>query len=120
MLFCSPSLHAPKYGKSNLAGNFGYFGELDLQEVCDKRGVDLPTGNQARNGCYYELMKSSGVKGVGQNVRAPEYVRKAARAAFDYDGTEVMPTNHFDAYMGGDALNVGEIRAVIDLLVERG
>ena len=54
-----------------------------------------------------------------KNVRAPEYVRKAARAAFDYDGTEVMPTNHFDAYMGGDALNVGEIRAVIDLLVER-
>ena len=51
---------------------------------------------------------------------APEYVRKAARAAFDYDGTEVMPTNHFDAYMGGDTLNVGEIRAVIDLLVERG
>ena len=87
--------------------------------MCDKRGVDLPTGNQARNECYYQLMKSSGVTGVGQNVRAPEYVRKAARAAFDYAGTEVMPKNHFDAYMGGDALNVGEIRAVIDLLVER-
>ena len=88
--------------------------------MCYKHGVDLPTGNQARNGCYYELMKSSGVRGLGQNVPAPEYVRKAARAAFDYDGTQVMPKNHFDAYMGGDTLNVGEIRAVIDLLVERG
>ena len=87
--------------------------------MCYKHGVDLPTGNQTRNECYYQLMKSSGVTGAGKNVRAPEYVRKAARAAFDYDGTEVMPTNHFDAYMGGDALNVGEIRAVIDLPVER-
>ena len=47
-------------------------------------------------------MKSSGVLGAGQNVRAPEYVRKAARAAFDYEGAEVMSKNHFDAFMGGE------------------
>ena len=64
-------------------------------------------------------MKSSGVTGAGKNVRAPEYVRKAARADFDYDGTEVMPKNHFDAYMGGDAPDVDEIRGVIGLPVER-
>ena len=95
-------------------------GELDLYDVCDKRGVAVPAGNRAHNECYYQLMKSSGVTGAGKNVRAPEYARKAARAVFDYDSTEAMPKNHFDAYMGGDALNVGEIRAVIDLLVERG
>ena len=52
-------------------------------------------------------------------MRGPEYARKAARAVFDYDSTEAMPKNHFDAYMGGDALNVDEIRGVIDLFVER-
>ena len=52
-------------------------------------------------------------------MRAPEYVRKAVRAAFDYEGAEVMPKNHFDAYMGGDAPDVDEIRGVIGLPVER-
>ena len=92
-------------------------GELDLPGVCDRHGVDLPNGNQVRNECYYHLMKSSGVSGAGQNVRAPEYVRKAARAAFDYEGAEVMPKNHFDAYMGGTDLDVGEIKVVIELLL---
>ena len=48
---------------------------------------------------------------------APEYVRKAARAAFDYDGTEVMPKNHFDAYVGGAGLDVDEIKVAIRLLL---
>ena len=43
-------------------------------------------------------------------MRAPEYVRKAVRAAFDYEGAEVMPKNHFDSYIGGTDLDVGEIR----------
>ena len=92
----------PQFAKPNLADNFGYLGELDLDEVCDKHDMDLPNGPQIRNMCYYHLMKSSGVLGAGQNVRAPEYVRKAARAAFDYEGAEVMSKNHFDAYMGGE------------------
>ena len=46
-----------------LAGNFGYLGELDIYDVCDKRGVAAPTGNQARNECYYQLIKPPGVTG---------------------------------------------------------
>ena len=107
----------PQYGKPNLAGNFGYLGELDLHEVCDKHGVDLPIGNQTRNECYYQLMKSSGVTGAGKNVRAPEYVRKAARSAFDYDGPGLMPKNHFDAYMGGINIDVDEIQVAIHLML---
>ena len=95
-------------------------GELDLYDVCDKRGVAAPTVNEARNECYYQLMKSSGVTGAGKNVRAPEYARKAARAVFDYDSTEAMPKNHFDAYMGGGTLDVDEIRGVIGPPAGRG
>ena len=116
---CATSLPRPQYGTPNLTDNFGYLGELDIYDAYDKRGVAVPTGNQARNECYYQLMKSPGVTGAGKNVRAPEYARKAARAVFDYDSTKAMPKNHFDAYMGGDAPDVDEIRGVIGLPVER-
>ena len=58
----------PQYAKSNLADNFGYLGELDLDEVYDKHDVDLPNGTQIRNMCYYHLMKSSGVLGAPSGV----------------------------------------------------
>ena len=76
---CATSLPRPQYGTPNLTDNFGYLGELDIYDVYDKRGVAVPTGNQARNGCYYQLMKSPGATGAGKNLRAPEYARKAAR-----------------------------------------
>ena len=62
-------------------------------------------------------LKSSGVTGAGKNVRAPEYVRKAARSAFDYDGPGLMPKNHFDAYMGGINIDVDEIQVAIHLML---
>ena len=65
------------------------------------------------------MREAPGATGAGKNLRAPEYARKAARAVFDYDSTKAMPKNHFDAYMGGDAPDVDEIRGVIGLPVER-
>ena len=104
-------------GQPNLRKNFGYLADVDLDAACEKRNTDRPTGNIARNELYYELMTASGVKGAGNNKPAPQYVRAAARAVFDYEGTELIPEDHFDAYMTSEDIDVDEVNHALDLLL---
>jgi len=51
-----------------------------------------------RNQLYYEFATFAGVKGAGNNVAAPQYIRAACNVALPYGRDDEIPQVHIDAY----------------------
>ena len=82
------------------------------------------TGAALRNKLYYDIMTIPGVRPPGVNyIKAPEFIRKGASAAFLYGDKDTpedeVPETHIEAYNSGKgAFCDADLKVIMDLIVE--
>ena len=91
-------VHCLQPGHANLGGCLKFFAGLDFEEIMSKKASATLTGRMLRNQLYYEFATFAGVKGAGNNVAAPQYIRAACNAALPYGRDDEIPQVHIDAY----------------------
>ena len=97
-------VHCLQPGHANLGGCLKFFAGLDFEEIMSKKASATLTGRMLRNQLYYEFATFAGVKGAGNNVAAPQYIRAACNAALPYGRDDEIPQVHIDAYKCQDHL----------------
>ena len=91
-------VHCLQPGHANLGRCLKFFAGLDFEEIMSKRASATLTGRMLRNQLYYEFATFAGVKGAGNNVAAPQYIRAACNAALPHGRDDEIPQVHIDAY----------------------